>query len=179
MGRNKNPNCGACARRRGGMALLIAGVLFWDPACQIQDTHEGAGTALDFSLDMVNGESMDAAEFFGSVVLINFWDTWCGSCIEEQDDLNRLYTDFREQGLEIIGVSLARYGLPKVSAYLEEHSVEYTSGIIGPGITAVHGTPSAIPLSIIIDRDGAVVHRISGGCEYAEFVTLITPLLNE
>ena len=163
------------------VVLLFAAMISTD--CRDKDTGErdspADGTALDFWIELVDEPTFNASNYFGSVVLINFWDTWCGPCQDEQPDLNRLYNDYRDDGLQIIGVSFARSGVPAVATYLEEYEVPYTSGIIGPSVTGVLGTPAVIPYTFIIDRNGEIAHEISGGTDYDEFVSLIEPLLSD
>lgn len=165
--------------RRRCFLLLAAGILFGNSACHIEDTREGAGTALDFSLKLVNGKVIDAAEFFGSVVLINFWDTRCGSCHAEQDDLNRLFAEHHNEGLVIIGIALAAHGLTDVLAYLTENHVEYISGVFGESVRGRLGQPSVIPRSVLVDRVGVLVNEWTGARAYDELLEQINPLLSE
>lgn len=163
------------------IVMLIVAALVTN--CRDKDTGRAVspadGTALDFSLQLVNGELFYGSDFFGSVVLINFWDTWCGPCQAEQPELNRLFADYHDDGLEVIGIALARNGVPAVATYLEENDVPYTSGIIGPDITAVFGSPAVIPFTYIINRSGEIVESFSGSCDYDEFVSDIEPFLSD
>ena len=109
------------------LVLLFAAMISTD--CRDKDTGErdspADGTALDCWIELVDGPTFNASNYFGSVVPINFLDNWCGSGQDEQPDLNRLYNDYREDGLQIIGVSFARSGVPAVATYLEEYEVRY------------------------------------------------------
>lgn len=160
------------------LILCAAGVILLNPACQIEETREGAGSALDFSYRLLDGSTIDAADYYGSVVLINFWDSWCGSCQAEQDDLNRLYTDLHSSGLEILGLALARDGVPAIEQYLAAEHVPYAVGLFGEEVEAMFGYPEALPQTYIIDRNGKIAHEISGSTGYDEFVSLIEPLLS-
>ena len=52
------------------------------------------------------GDTVDLSALSGKVVLIDFWATNCPPCIEELPNIRRLYSQYRERGFEIIGVSL-------------------------------------------------------------------------
>lgn len=62
--------------------------------------------APDINVPDTAGETVDLSALSGKVVLIDFWATNCPPCIEELPNIRRLYEKHREQGFEIIGVSL-------------------------------------------------------------------------
>ena len=158
-------------------ALLMAGVLCSISACDIQESREGAGTALDFTLELVSGEWFDAAELYGSVVLLNFWDTSCGACEHEQSDLNRLFSDFHMQGLELVGVTYARDGRAAAERYLREHAVPYSCGYFGAHVLRVFGSINALPTTIVIARAGAIDTTTTGKLSHNALAALVAPLL--
>lgn len=54
----------------------------------------------------ITGATVSLASLQGKVVLIDFWATNCPPCLEEMPNLKQLYTDYHDDGFEIIGVSL-------------------------------------------------------------------------
>lgn len=157
------------------LVLLLAGC-----RDKLDDTDGSLdGNDLNFHLQLVNGSVFYASVLLGDVVLVNFWDTWCGPCRQEQDDLNRLYTDFHDDGVELIGVALAANGLAEVQAYLTSSDVQYTSGLFGPSVEARFGSPESIPRTYIIGRNGRVAQTVIGARDYDDYVAMISPLLEE
>ena len=61
---------------------------------------------LELSFTAVDGSKVDLADLRGKVVLIDFWATWCPPCVEEVPGLVETYEKFRDQGFEIVGISL-------------------------------------------------------------------------
>jgi peroxiredoxin len=59
-----------------------------------------------FSLPDTQGVIRNISEFRGKYVLLDFWASWCGPCIEEFPALKELYANYHVKGLEIIGISL-------------------------------------------------------------------------
>ena len=59
-----------------------------------------------FTLSSLDGKTVSMKNLSNKVVVIDFWATWCGPCREEIPHLNKLYSDYRGQGLEIIGISM-------------------------------------------------------------------------
>ena len=162
---------------------LVMGIVFaLALGCRDKDdgrSHNGLaeGTALDFTIELVHGGVFNAGSYIGSVVLVNFWDTWCGPCRQEQDDLNRLYADYHGDGFEIIGIALAHNGVTAVADYLTEYGVEYTSGLTGQSVVAMFGAIASIPKTFVITRSGELDSVHVGRLEYDNFVAMISPLL--
>jgi thiol-disulfide isomerase/thioredoxin len=54
----------------------------------------------------LDGQTFDLAKLRGKVILVNFWATWCAPCRREMPVLDAFYRHYREQGLELIGISV-------------------------------------------------------------------------
>src|SRR5262245_16049040 len=73
-------------------------------------TSPSAGISLPIEVAVAplkdaNGASFKLGDFFGKVMVINFWATWCGPCRREIPELVKLNNEFRSRGVEMIGLS--------------------------------------------------------------------------
>ncbi len=121
------------------------------------------GTAPDFTLPTLAGDSLGLADLRGQVVLLNFWATWCGPCLEEIPALVDLYEDLHPAGLAIVGVSLDEEGEEVVAPFAARFNINYPVALDQEGTVAeAFGGVWALPTTYVIDAEGAVVERIIG-----------------
>jgi peroxiredoxin len=116
--------------------------------------------APDFTLRTLDGPNLRLQEQRGRVVLVNFWATWCGPCRQEIPHLNKLYEKYRASGFVLLGVNIDDDA--KVASDLA-----LKLGVKFPVLMDTDKTVSrlydmsAMPATIVIDRDGRVryIHR--------------------
>jgi peroxiredoxin len=103
--------------------------------------------APDFQFADLNGKTRRLSDFRGSVVLLDFWGTWCASCVEMAPELVRLYETYHARGFEIIGIA-ANDPRDKVAAFIAGRQMPWTQTLEsdkGPITTLyrVNGWPTA------------------------------------
>lgn len=88
-----------------------------------------AGVIADTKIPHTNYKDLQSRlqKLKGKVVVVNFWATWCAPCMEEMPDLARFYKNYRDKGVEFVGVSVddpetADRAIPPV---LRKHGVTY------------------------------------------------------
>ena len=144
----------AAALRWLAVALFAAGAGAAVPAVT------PSALAPDFTLRTVGGPNLRLHEQRGHVVLVNFWATWCGPCRQEMPHLNRLYEKYRSSGFQLLGVNIdddAR-AATELAAKL---GVKFPVLLDSDKKVSRLYDMSAMPATIVIDRDGRVryIHR--------------------
>jgi hypothetical protein len=81
--------------------------------------------APDFTLPVLGGGEASLSALKGKVVVVNFWATWCPPCLVEMPVLNEIYAAYRDQGVEVLGLSLDEEGLPVTKPFVEKLGVTY------------------------------------------------------
>src|SRR3989440_4751 len=82
--------------------------------------------APDFELKSLDGRAVKLSDFRGRVVVLNFWATWCAPCRVETPWLVDLYRQYKEQGLEVVGVSMDDGNQEHVAEFVKEMGINYT-----------------------------------------------------
>lgn len=162
--------------------LLLLGVTMGDKArspFHVQQDAVGEG-APDFSFKMINSnEEGTLEELEGKVVLINFWATWCPPCLDEMPDLNRLYAEYKDEGLVVLTVSderrdiLTMFSQNMISLETESAYIDNVDALPMPYRKIKDGRPE----SYVIDRDGVIREFILGARDYNYFKKAVTPYI--
>lgn len=111
--------------------------------------------APDFALRAVNGEVHRLSEHFGEVVLINFWVSWAGPSRQEMPELDELYAKYRRAGLVMFGVNLDDDS-HRAGEMAESFGLDYPTLLDAQKAVAKHYDVSAMPLTVLVDREGVV-----------------------
>lgn len=132
-----------------------------------------AGTTL-------TGHKFSLAADRGSVVILNFWGSWCAPCRREAPALAALAAHFAGDPVRFVGDNV-RDSPASAEAFERTFGVGYPS-VNDPGeqiALAFHGTvpPSAIPSTLVIDRSGRIAARVVGEVSYSALRALIVKVL--
>lgn len=97
----------------------------------------------------------------GKVVVVNFWASWCGPCRKEQPALSRLWEEYRDRGVQFLGVDFKDDRAAGL-AYLGEFEVAYPSVEDPTGIIAHRFGVPYLPATVLVDADGEMRLRLVG-----------------
>ena len=135
--------------------------------------------APEFNLPDLDGNKIELSSMKGRVLILDFWATWCPPCKEEVPHLVRLQSKYRDQGLQIVGLSLDQGGAGDVKPFADEYGVNYTMLIANDETAKAYGGVSMIPTTFVVDRNGVVVKRFIGYTAPEAFEEAILPLLGQ
>ncbi len=122
----------------------------------------------------LDGRDVDLEQLRGKVVLLDFWATWCPPCLEELPHVRGAYARYREQGLEIVGVSFDA-DRARLEEVVKRENITWPQYFDGGGRDAAPGKVFGIrhwPSMWLLDRNG-VVRFISAGAGLDRKVSLL------
>ena len=124
-----------------------------------------------------DGRSFDLDAMRGKVVLVAFWATWCGPCLEEMPAVEKYYREHKADGFEVIALSIDKPGnRAKVLKVLAKLS--FPGAMLSEASRNGFGTPEAVPVSYVVDAQGLVRDKFIAIDEDL-LDEVITPLLKE
>lgn len=114
-------------------------------------------TAPDFVLKSSTGENLRLSEYRGDVVMINFWATWCGPCRQEMPLLDELYGRYQRVGFSLLGVNIDDDSR-RAMAMVNELGIRFPVLFDEEKKVSKLYEVEAMPLTILLDREGTVRH---------------------
>ena len=118
--------------------------------------------APDFALKTLDGQTAKLSDFKGKPILLNFWATWCHACKKEFPAMQRLYSQLKDDGFEIIAVSVDRRNRDRIEDFVKTYEIDFPI-LLDPQQKArrdyfIRG----LPTSYLIDSGGYLRGFISG-----------------
>jgi len=164
-------------KRASRIALATPGLLFGFAAAMLvgcessvnsaqSGSDSAAGSPIELQVTDAAGYDDAIASLRGKVVLVDFWATWCASCIEQFPHTVALAEQYRNRGLAVISVSLDQpKAEPQVRAFLEKHRASFTNLLSsyknGTAATEAFRLPGPVPCYRVYDRAGKLRHEFS------------------
>lgn len=135
---------------------------FVDSARDALKVAEAIGKPFELSFkDATKGTEISMKDLKGKVVVIDFWATWCGPCVDEMPNMKKLYSQYKDKGVEFIGVSLdqpkEKGGLDKLKNFVEKNEIawpQYYQGNYWNSEFSKSWGINSIPCVFIVDADG-------------------------
>ena len=151
--------------------VLLGALLYYnvfDRPATVSEGFEVGEKCPALPLDVYGGGTWELRE--GTLTVINFWGTWCGPCVEELPDFDRIAAEFPEA--QVVAVH-SSFETEDVTAYLER---EYPASSItfchdGEGEESYYtalGGKGTYPLTVIVGEDGVILARFVGAVSMAD-----------
>ena len=135
--------------------------------------------APDFTLTALDGRQYTLSSLRGKKVFINFWATWCGYCVQELPEVQKLYEQMGENSGDVIVITVVGpgYGREQSASELIEYCRDngYTFPSLADSAGSLYGTyrVSGLPTTVVIGTDGALAARRIGAMTLSDMKAML------
>ena len=155
--------------------LVAGGLLSWFKHEPSTPSTQNLQRLWSSSYQHPNGDDVDWNQFKGRPLIINFWATWCGPCVEEMPLIDRFYKENKANGWQVVGLAIDQPS--RVKAFLSQTPVSYPVVLAGLGGTelsqALGNESGALPFTIILDANEHVLFKKIGKLKVEELTSLV------
>ena len=127
--------------------------------------HPSSTDPLEVKLQNTAGRYVRLDDFRGKIVLLNFWTTWCPSCITEMPSMETLHRKLLGKNFAMVTVNI-KESAAQVKAFFDRNKLSFAALLDTTGEVSIEFGIRAIPTSFIIDKSGKIIGQISGPREW-------------
>jgi len=161
--------------------LLYVSLTFPSAAIMATESAQSGSPAPNCALTSLdNTQHYQLQQFKGKVVYVDFWASWCNSCVKSFPYLNELEHELKEKGLQVLAVNMDEVR-EEAQTFLDKHPAHFTVAADNNAQCAKDFGVKAMPTSYLVDRNG-VIRRLQLGFrseEAKEFRGMVEQLLAE
>lgn len=120
---------------------------------------------LEIQLKDITGNRVSLSDFRGKIVFLNFWATWCPTCVVEMPAMEKLHRRFKDQNFAMIAVNLQE-SEAQVKSFFEKFKLSFTALLDSRGEVASGLAVSALPTTFVLDKKGRILGMALGPREW-------------
>ena len=119
-----------------------------------------AGTqvrAVDYQLPDLDGQMQSLEQYRGKWLIVNYWATWCKTCMKELPDLAATYNENRDDHIVVVGINFESISQERLRGFVKEKAIPYPVLMSQPVPSTPLGRVFALPTTYIIDPKGKLI----------------------
>ena len=135
---------------------------------------------VEVRLQDLNGADVNISDFRGKIVFLNFWATWCPSCVFEMPSMEKLHQKLKDKEFAMVSVSI-KDTAAEVKHFYKQNKLTFTALLDSSGKTVPGFSIRAIPTTLILDKTGRIIGRVMGPREWdsRKSIAMFEHLTNE
>lgn len=116
---------------------------------------EVGNRAPDFGLYNLEGQYISLSEMLGSLVMLNFWATWCPPCVYEMPYIQQVYDEWLDKGLVVLAINVGESS-SQVGQFMQDYGFSFPVLLDTKQVIAQKYNIRGIPTTFFIDKNGVI-----------------------
>jgi len=134
--------------------------------------------ALQYTLQDLEGKAQSLSQYAGRWVIVNFWATWCGPCIQEIPELMAFAASYSDE-VYVVGIAFEKTPVDEIRSFVGELGVSYPVLMIGEQPLVPMEPLKGLPSTFLISPKGQVVHSHVGPVTADQLAQWLTQRLED
>lgn len=131
-----------------------------------------------FKLKLFDGKTFDMARAHGKVVVVNFFASWCLTCIDEAPRLEEAWNRYKDRGVVFVGIDYQDTDAAG-KAYVKQYHKTYMTGRDADSSIALDYGVYGVPETFFVSREGIITHKQIGEIQMNALVQNLDQLLGD
>ena len=131
-------------------------------------------SAVEYKLPDVNGNIQSLEQYKGKWVVVNYWATWCKSCVKEIPELSELHNENKDSNITVLGINYETITSNQLNGFVKAYAMPYPIWRSEEVPETPLGKVPALPTTYIIDPEGVVVAGEVGAMTKSSLISFIS-----
>ena len=120
---------------------------------------------VEIQLKDVFGNTVRLSEFRGKIVFLNFWATWCPTCVIEMPSMEKLHRKLKDREFAMVAINMQEPPA-QVKSFFEKLELSFTSLLDSSGEVVTGFAVNALPTTFVLDKQGRIIGKALGPREW-------------
>ena len=120
---------------------------------------------VEIQLKDVHGNTVRLSDYRGKIIFLNFWATWCRTCVIEMPSMEKLHRRFKDQNFAMVAINLQE-SAAQVKAFYEKFTLSFAALLDSTGEVANGFAVRGLPTTFVLDKQGRIIGHALGPREW-------------
>ena len=147
-------------RKIGFVLGGVAAALLLSCSSHVVVNVQTNGQAPPFELENIAGGTTRSADLKGKVSVVDIWATWCEPCITEIPKFNRLFEEYKDNDVRVVGITTVSPH-DEIATKAQEYGMKYTILVGDDAVVDGFGGIIGWPTTFVLTKDGRSIKNMS------------------
>jgi len=120
---------------------------------------------VEIQLKDVFGNTVRLSDYRGKIVFLNFWATWCPTCVIEMPSMEKLHRRLKDKDFVMVAINLQETPA-QVKSFFEKLELSFAALLDSSGEVGTWFAVNALPTTFVLDKEGRIIGKALGPREW-------------